>query len=73
MDNNEVRKVLTFKSGEFVFSRKFSGDILYKSIIEANVLLRTVIDLPILPNLVATIEEEAIIKSIFGTAAIEGN
>ncbi len=72
MDNNEVRKVLTFKSGEFVFSRKFSGDIPYK-LIEANVLLRTVIDLPILPSLVATIEEEAIIKSIFGTAAIEGN
>lgn len=72
MDNNEVRKVLTFKSGEFVFSRKFSGDILYKSI-EARVLLRTVIDLPILPNLVAKIEEEVIIKSIFGTAAIEGN
>lgn len=72
MDNKEVRKVLTFKSGEFVFSRKFSGDILYK-LIEAKVLLRTVIDLPILPNLVAKIEEEAIIKSIFGTAAIEGN
>lgn len=72
MDNNEVRKILTFKSGEFVFSRKFSGDILYK-LIEAKVLLRTVIDLPILPDLVAKIEEEAIIKSIFGTAAIEGN
>ena len=72
MDNNEVRKILTFKSGEFVFSRKFSGDIPYK-LIEAKVLLRTVIDLPILPNLVAKIEEEVIIKSIFGTAAIEGN
>jgi len=43
------------------------------SLVEARILYRTVIDLPILPQLAAQIGEEAIIKSIFGTAAIEGN
>lgn len=42
-------------------------------LVEARVLYRTVIDLPILPQLATKIEEEVIIKSIFSTAAIEGN
>ncbi|MFV1950928.1 MAG: Fic family protein [Nitrospinota bacterium] len=73
MDNNIVKKILTFKSGQFVFSRKFSAERLSNSLIEAKVLYNTVVDLPVLPELAAKIEEEVIIKSIFGTAAIEGN
>lgn len=73
MDKNIVKKVLTFKSGQFIFSQKFSREKLSNSLIEARVLYNTVIDLPILPQLATEIEEEMIIRSIFGTAAIEGN
>lgn len=73
MDNNAVKKVLTFKSGQFVFSRNFSIEKIPSYLIEAKVLYRTVNDLPILPDLAARLEEELIRRSIFGTAAIEGN
>jgi len=76
MDKNIVKKVLTFKSGQFIFSRKFPVEKLSNSLVEARVLYSTIIDLPILPELatqIAQIEEDLIIKSIFGTAAIEGN
>jgi len=67
------KKIRTFKSHQFVFSRKFSTEKMTSSLVETRVLYRTVIDLPILPQLAEQIEEEAIIKSIFGSAAIEGN
>lgn len=50
MDKNIVKKVLTFKSGQFIFSQKFSREKLSNSLIEARVLYNTVIDLPILPS-----------------------
>lgn len=68
-----VKKVMTFKSGKFVFSQKYSSEELEGLIIEAKILYRTIADLPILPGLASQIEEEVIRKSIFGTAAIEGN
>jgi Fic family protein len=43
------------------------------SIIEARVLYKTVSDLPILPALSTQLKEEIVRRSIFGTAAIEGN
>ncbi|MDY6989778.1 MAG: Fic family protein [Thermodesulfobacteriota bacterium] len=73
MDKNQVRKVLTLKSGQFVFSRRFSEKGLSDLFIEARVLYRTVSDLPILPTLSTQLEEEIIRRSIFGTAALEGN
>jgi len=68
-----VKKILTFKSGQFVFSRNFSPERVDNLLVEAQVLYSTLIDLPILPELSTRIEEEVIIRSIFGTAAIEGN
>lgn len=73
MDKNTVKKVLTFKSGRFVFSQKFSKERLANLLIETQILYYTIKDLPILPELAANIEEELIRRSIFGTAAIEGN
>lgn len=64
---------MTYKSGKFVFSRKFSNEALSSYLIEAKILYSTVIDLPILPELSAQIQEEIIRRSIFGTAALEGN
>ena len=67
------KKVLTFKSGNFVFSRRFSNRMLQPYRIEARILYYTVKDLPILPDLASSLEKELIRRSIFGTAAIEGN
>jgi len=68
-----IRKVMTFKSGKFVFSRNYAAEELAPLLIEARVLYEAVKDLPILPNLAAQLEEELIRRSILGTAALEGN
>lgn len=68
-----VYKFMTFKSGKFVFSRKYNTDQLLHYLIQSATLYKTIKDLPILPELSTRLEEEIIRKSIFGTAAIEGN
>lgn len=68
-----VTKVDTFKSGKFAFSRKFSFRELQPYRIEARILYETIKDLPILPQLSTSLEQELIRRSIFGTAALEGN
>lgn len=73
MDKNRLKKVLTFKSGKFVFSSLYDENKLEPLLMEAKILYFTVADLPILPDLISKLEEELIKKSIFGTAAIEGN
>jgi Fic family protein len=73
MNNDFVKKVMTFKSGKFVFSHKYDVGKLAPMIVEAKVLYQTIKDLPILPSLAAGLEEEIIRRSIFSTAAIEGN
>lgn len=73
MDKNKVKKVFTMKSGYFAFSRKFSSKKIEISLVKAKILYQSVIDLPILPNLSVQIREELIRRSIFGTAALEGN
>jgi Fic family protein len=73
MDNLMVKKVLTVKSGNFVFSRKYNEDELSVPLLQTRILYETVRDLPILPDLSTQIEEELIRRSIFGTAALEGN
>lgn len=73
MDKNAIKKILTHKSGKFVFSRIHSEATILGSLIEARVLYKTVSDLPILPALSTQLEEEIVRRSIFGTAALEGN
>ena len=46
-----LKKIMTYKSGNFVFSRKFSLRELQPLRIEARILYETVKDLPILPEL----------------------
>lgn len=72
MDKNPVKKIVMPRRGNFYFSRKFHGDV-YSLLIEATVLYRTVRDLPILPALASRLDEELIRRSIFSTAALEGN
>lgn len=72
-DKDSVKEILTLKSGKFRFTRKFSNEKLSVYFIEARILYKTVTDLPILPDMLSQIEEEIIRRSIFGTAALEGN
>jgi Fic family protein len=67
------KKVMTLKSGNFVFSRKFSYRTISPLIVEAQILYETVNDLPILPEMASILKKDLIRRSIFGTAAIEGN
>ena len=67
------KKVDTFKSGPFIFSLNHDRTKLGDSLIRAKVQFLTIREIPILPNLASTIEDDLIRKSIFGTAAIEGN
>ena len=64
---------MTFKSGSFKFSRKYSLRETQPLEIESRILNDTIKDLPILPSLSAKLNQELIRRSIFGTAAIEGN
>lgn len=73
---NIVKKVLTFKSGNFVFSAKFNddkGSEIAKTFVDVLIAFESIKYIPILPNMASEIEEELIKKSIFSTAAIEGN
>ncbi len=72
-DNKMVNKVETFKSGIFAFSFNFDRGKLAGPLGQAQMLYATVAEIPILPDLAARLEEELIKRSIFGTAAIEGN
>ncbi|MFH1058230.1 MAG: Fic family protein [Pseudomonadota bacterium] len=73
MDKLLVKKVLTFKSGQFVFSRRYDRAALESLLLEARVLKETVADLPVLPWLASKLEEEVIRRAIHSTAALEGN
>ena len=70
--NNVILHILSNKS-RFRFSSKHNNEKLNELFVEARVLYKTIIDLPILPNLASQIEGEIIKRSIFGTAALEGN
>jgi Fic family protein len=73
MDNNNIKKVMTFKSGNFVFSAKYNENDLQNLLFKARTLYQTIADLPILPEWSTYLEKELIRRSIFSTAAIEGS
>ena len=70
-----VKKIMTFKSGQFVFSRRYDRAALESLLLEARVLRQTVAELPALPWLVSTkLDEEEILRhSIRSNVALEGN
>jgi len=73
MSTSNVIKIPTFKSGNFVFSSKYDRSKLDPQIYGLKVLYKTIISLPVLPDWSTHFREEIIRKSIFGTAALEGN
>ncbi len=68
-----MREFLTFKSGKFYFSEKYDPSQIDNLLVRANVLIETIVDLPILPELASQIQPDIMYSSISGTAAIEGN
>lgn len=68
-----INKVMTFKSGYFVFSAEYNRDKLSELRVEARLLCETINELPILPEFSSRLESDIIRRSIFGTAGIEGN
>ena len=68
-----LKKILTFKSGKFIFSSDYSKEKLFELQIESSILFKTVNDLPVLPRIASQLQEDLIKRSIFSTAAIEGN
>ncbi len=72
-DSMEVKKVMTFKSGKFAFSSNYSLAEVEPLEIEFRLICEALKELPILPRQAHDFEIELIRKSIFSTAAIEGN
>ena len=72
MVKTQCKKIPTFKSGHFILSWQCSPDQLSERQIEARILYETIKELPTLPKMAVTLEED-LIRSIYGTAAIEGN
>jgi Fic family protein len=72
MDKKQYKKIETFKSGRFILSWQCSKEQLAERQAKAYILHDTINDLPVLPQMKITFKED-LIRSIYGTAAIEGN
>jgi len=72
-DTQLTAKVLTFKSGNVALSRNYQREAVHENIVRFESLFQALAALPILPNLAAKLDADLIKRSIFGTAAIEGN
>jgi len=69
----EIHKVLTFKSGNIVFSRRYDHAKIETELKVFHACYNIIASLPVLPHFAAFLDEDLIRKSIFSTAALEGN
>lgn len=69
----KAKEVMTFKSGKFAFSQNYSQAEIESLEIEFRLLCSALKELPILPQQAQEFELKLIRRSIFSTAAIEGN
>ncbi len=67
------RDYMTFKSGKFYFSCQYDKEKILPLIAEGRTRYNVVNSMPILPDLAAQLNKELMRRSIWGTAAIEGN
>jgi len=68
-----IKKVMTISSGNFPFSNEFDREAVVAKLQIAKSHYRAISELPVLPQWAAQLDDEIIRRSIFGTAAIEGN
>jgi Fic family protein len=71
--SSEIHKVLTFKSGNFVFSRRFDQQKIETELKVFHACYDIIASLPVFPHFAASLDEDLIRRSIFSTAALEGN
>lgn len=67
------RKFLTFKAGKWTFTASCDSSIVYPLLVRAKTMFDAVSAIPLMPDWRSNLKTELITKSIFGTAAIEGN
>ena len=72
-DKNSVRTLILSNQRRFTLSSRHDEKKIKDYLFESQIIYKTIIDLPILPGRAAKLEDELIRRSIFGTAAIEGN
>ncbi|MBU1043622.1 MAG: Fic family protein [Candidatus Omnitrophica bacterium] len=68
-----IKKIDTFKSGVFVLGNKYDLNKISNLLSHVKALYASFDQIPILPRFAGRLEEELIKRSIFGTAALEGN
>jgi Fic family protein len=73
MDDTLVKTVAISRNDRFYFSRNYDREKIGLLLKEAEVLYRTIKDIPVLPSIASQLDAEIMKRSIFGTAAIEGN
>lgn len=67
------KRILTHKSGKVVFAMPHGGDVLKPLLDKALMLFHSFKDIPLLPDVVSRLDEELLVQSIHGTAALEDN
>lgn len=72
-DKPLITKVMTFKSGKVSFSRKYRREAVGEDLVRFESLYQALSGLPVLPAMASQLDTDLIRRSIFGTAAIEGN
>ncbi len=73
LDEALVTTVMTFKSGKVALSRKYRREAVGEGLVRFESLYRALSALPVLPTIASQLDTDLIRRSIFGTAAIEGN
>lgn len=67
------REFLTFKAGKWKFTASCDSSVIYPLLVRAHTVFEAVSAIPLMPEWRSVLKTELIKKSIFGTAAIEGN
>lgn len=73
IDKIRVQQVVVKAHGPFAFSHAFDDQVVRNLVMEAVLANTMFTTLPILPEWAAQLNEDLVVRSIFGTAAIEGS
>ena len=67
------REFLTYKAGKWKFTAACDSTVIYPLLVRARTMFEAVSAIPLMPEWRSMLNTELITRSIFGTAAIEGN
>lgn len=69
----ESKSLITFKAGKWTFTAECDSAEIYPLLVRAHTMFEAVSSIPVLPQWQSRLKTELISRSIFGTAALEGN